>query len=283
MSKQPSTQYRISWIDMDWESKLGIRASRFTQVNNLLCFILAIILTVLFYGIISRFPNLHWVQWFTERGVFQYVTVVVSLWAFVTLLLKSSKIKLQKKALGLTEIVPSNPSFFLSPATVEPVLGQIRTLCKDPDQFILTKRIQTALANLKNIGRVGDLDDVLESLANNDEEIMENSYTVLKGLIWMIPVLGFIGTVQGLGDAIGSFGGVLSTASSIEEIKPELQKVTSGLATAFDTTFVALVAALLIQLISTLVRKSEEELMTGCRGYCQTYLLTRIRLMPLSH
>ena len=41
---------------------------------------------------------------------------------------------------------------------------------------------------------------------------METSYSVINAFVWAIPVLGFIGTVLGLSQAIGQFGGVLQGA-----------------------------------------------------------------------
>jgi len=133
------------------------------------------------------------------------------------------------------------------------------------------------------MGQIGDVDDVLKSHANYDENVMESSYTLIKGLIWAIPVLGFIGTVQGLSTAIGGFGKVLSSGADTSELTPALQGVTGGLATAFETTYVALIAALIIQLILTAVRKHEEEMLDSFQEYCQRHIVGRLRLTAFEH
>jgi hypothetical protein len=46
-------------------------------------------------------------------------------------------------------------------------------------------------------------------------------------------VLGFIGTVIGLSEAIGQFSGVLGASSDVDQISQALRGVTGGLATAF--------------------------------------------------
>lgn len=269
---------RFSWYRDDMESKLGLRGARFTRVNNALCFLIGAILTVGFYGILSLFPKTSLNHLFTQRRIFQYVAVFIASWALVTVVVKWGKIRVQRKALEFTDLVPPEADFVLSPATVGQVVSRLREECDDPQRFLLFRRIELALSNLKNMGQVGDLDDVLESLANNDEDVMESSYTMLKGLIWAIPVLGFVGTVQGLSVAIGRFGGVLAAAKDIDEIRPVLQGVTAGLSTAFDTTFVALVAALSIHMVLIWVRKSEEEMMVECKTYCQRHLVGRVRV-----
>jgi len=264
----------------DIEARLGLSPGRFTSVNNLAWLIAGLALTVVFYGVLGLLPTSAATQMFTDRGAVQYAEVFFSFWAVAILAAKWAKIRIQYRALGFRNLVPANPEFVLSPATVGEVLGRLRESCEDPSRFLLFNRIETALSNLKNMGRIGDVDDVLQSQAANDADTVDSSYALVRGLIWAIPVLGFIGTVQGLSQAIGSFGSVLTSASDLEELKPALQGVTAGLATAFETTLVALVAALAIQLILTWLRKSEDELLEGCTEYCQRNIVGRLRLLP---
>src|SRR5690606_19308079 len=113
-----------------------------------------------------------------------------------------------------------------------------------------------------------------------DESTMETSYSLLVGFIWAIPVLGFIGTVLGLSEAIGGFGAVLGESHDISQIANSLRTVTGGLATAFETTLEALVAALAIQILFTFLRKSEEEFLDECAEYCQVHVVNRLRMTP---
>jgi hypothetical protein len=94
-------------------------------------------------------------------------------------------------------------------------------------------------------------------------------------------VLGFIGTVLGLSDAIGGFGDVLQkTSSDMSAVKQELQKTTAGLAMAFVTTLQALVAAMGIQIWMTFEKKGELEFLDECSAYCLRNVVNRLRLMP---
>ena len=272
---------RFSWYKEDFESKFGLRGAPLTGVLDIMWFIVAAIVTAAFYGVISPFADKPFGRIFTQRGVFQYIIVFMSFWAIFIVLIKWSKIIVQRRALTFNDLVPTEADFVLSPATVGLVLSRLQSQCDDPKRYFLFRRIEQALSNLKNMGQVRDLDDVLQSLADNDEQVMESSYTLVKGLIWAIPVLGFIGTVQGLGKAIGNFGAVLAGATDMNQIKDVLQGVTGGLATAFDTTFVALVAAMAIQLLLVVIRKSEESMMVECKSFCQRHLVGRLRLTDL--
>lgn len=282
-SSTASQRVPYAWVRDDIECRFGMTGSRFTQVNSLVSLIIAVVLTALSYGIMSLFPESRFVQMFTERSPVQYVIVLFAYWSLMVLLLKVSKTRLQRSALQVVDLIPTRSDFVLSPATVGQVLSNLRHLCDDASRFVLFNRIERALANMKNMGQIGDVDHVLQSQASNDEDVMESSYTLVRGLIWAIPVLGFIGTVQGLSDAIGAFGQALRTEGDFEQIRPALFDVTGGLATAFETTYVALVAALIIQLILTMVRKGEEDLLDACKDYCQRHVLGRLRLTPFDH
>ena len=54
--------------------------------------------------------------------------------------------------------------------------------------------------------------------------------------------------------------------------------MTGGLATAFETTLLALIAALLVQMAMTFQKKREEEFLDECTDYCQREVLGRLRL-----
>ena len=271
----------LSWLRLDPECRIGLTGARFTRVRSWLCAILALILTTVFYGGLALLP----LQFqrvndlFSARGPTPYVIVYATLWCMVLLVIKRQKLALQRKALDHL-VVPEANDFVLSPATVEQVVTKIYETVDDPKHFVLFNRISVALSNLRNLGRVTDVDEILRSQAEHAESIMESSYSLLRGLIWAIPVLGFIGTVLGLSEAIGGFGNVLANAGDMTEITGALKGVTAGLSTAFDTTLLALIAAIIIQMWTTFLHKSEEEFCDNCTEYCQHNIVNRLRLMP---
>jgi hypothetical protein len=84
--------------------------------------------------------------------------------------------------------------------------------------------------------------------------------------------------VLGLSAAVGAFSAVLAAASEIDQIKPALREVTSGLAVAFETTLQGLLGALVVHLLMTSVKRSEERFLDDCREYTQRQIVGRLRL-----
>lgn len=271
--------HQLNWSRQDLEQCLFFNGGRYTRVNSLLSGLMGILLAVVFYAILAATPlaDTEVGRVFLERGPTQHAVVILFFWSLATLILKRFKLALQRKALDV-KVLPEEAGFIISPSTVEQVLKRIHELAADPRNFMVLNRVEVALSNLRNLGRVGDVEEILRAQAAQDESQVETSYALIQGFVWAIPVLGFIGTVLGLSRAIGSFTAVLGVSEDVSAITGALGKVTAGLATAFDTTLVALVAALIVQLVMIMIKKSEEEFLDEAMEYGIRNIVGRLRL-----
>jgi biopolymer transport protein ExbB/TolQ len=278
MSDRRPSKRKVISSENDIERRCGLSGAKYTGTMPPFTLGIGIVLTVLFYLSLSPFSDYYIAKMFYERGPVPYAIAFLMCWSFAILAVKLSKIRLQRRALD-QKIVPEDPNFVLSPITAEEVIGQLYEVSDNPKHFLLFNRIERALLNLRNIGRVSDIDDILRSQSENDENYAMSTYTLVKGFIWAIPVLGFIGTVLGLSSAIGDFGKVLETAQQIETLKGALQKVSGGLSVAFDTTLCGLVAAVLLQLMVMSIRQKEEMFLDDCNEYCHRHIISRLRTL----
>ena len=281
VKKQLPAEPILSFNRSDLERRLAFPAGRFTSPGPLLAPLVAVILTVAFFGVLALFPESMFTLMFTRRMAIPGTIVFLTAWSLMILLIKGRKIALQRKALSLKVLPTDDPGFVLTPASAETAIEKLYASVDDPQNFFLTRRIHNALANLRNVGRIGDVDEVLRTQAENDEGQADSSYTVLRGFIWGIPVLGFIGTVLGLSVAMGSFGSVLNSAGEMEQLRGALKTVVGGLATAFETTLQGLVAAFFIHMLMVMTRRREEQLLDDCKDYCRKHVVSRLRLSPI--
>lgn len=131
---------------------------------------------------------------------------------------------------------------------------------------LIGKRILKLLEIWKSTGSSFQL----ERAADGDLELYELStkisFSLPKVLMWAIPLLGFIGTVIGMSQAVGSFDAVLSNADNVDGLKNGLTKVTSGLGTAFDTTYLALVIAVVFAFPMNACEQLEDRLLSQIDG-----------------
>jgi biopolymer transport protein ExbB/TolQ len=212
----------------------------------------------------------------------QFTIIPATIFFFVgvmVLWLKQFKLRFQEQALDFAA-VPDAPDFVLNETTAAAILARVHEKVDHPRHFVLFNRIDRALSNLRNIGQINDVSSILRAQAENDEDQIASSYTLINGLVWAIPVLGFIGTVQGLSIAIGNFGATLETAMDLSVIRGSLKGVTAGLSTAFETTLVALIYALILQLWITVQQKREMAFLDACNDYCHSHVVSRLRFLP---
>src|SRR5580692_1219151 len=274
----------LAWSQSDIENSFGFKGGRYTSVNHPFAFLIGALLTGILYALMLfvfiHLPVMSKVATIYMRPTNQFAVIPATFFFFggiAILFLKGRKLKFQERALKLSA-VPAEPEFILTETTAATVLARIHALVDQPRHFVLLNRIDRALSNFKNIGQVNDVSAILRAQAQNDEDQVASSYTVVNGLVWAIPVLGFIGTVLGLSLAIGRFTQTLQAAGDLELIRASLQGVTGGLATAFESTLVALVFTLILQLVITFQQKREMAFLDECNDYCHSNIVSKLRL-----
>jgi len=112
---------------------------------------------------------------------------------------------------------------------------------------------------------------------------MQSGYALLNVFIWAIPILGFIGTVFGIGQSVGEFSDFIRSTNGTDlntQMRSALGGVTSGLSVAFNTTFIALVGVVPIMMLASSLRKREEDLLLSVEEYCLEDLLPNLHVRP---
>jgi biopolymer transport protein ExbB/TolQ/DNA-directed RNA polymerase subunit RPC12/RpoP len=195
-------------------------------------------------------------------------------WAVAILVLKSRKLKRQKQSM-LFDMLPNELSRDITVDHVERFVSHVQSLPVSPGESFLVNRVLRGLEHFRVRRSAAEVSTVMASQSEIDANSVDSSYTLMKVFIWAIPILGFIGTVIGIGAAVESFSSDLDGAK-LEELKESLNSVTGGLATAFDTTLVALVMSMLVMFPASSMQKSEEDLLNWVDEYCNENLLKRL-------
>jgi biopolymer transport protein ExbB/TolQ len=154
------------------------------------------------------------------------------------------------------------------------------------EQSAIFRRVQRVLHYVRALPRKEGIHELLDYQAQIDVKKLDASYTVLHVFLWAIPILGFIGTVLGIAQAVNEFAAFIQTAEAGAQLNAQMRAalagVTAGLGVAFNTTFLALVLVIPVMLITSLLQKSEEELLLGIEEYCLEELLPRLSFVPAS-
>ena len=124
-----------------------------------------------------------------------------------------------------------------------------------------------------------DVSQMITSQSEIDAAKVGGSYAMVKVFLWAIPIMGFIGTVLGIGVAIGGFGEVFNAGEGgdMSEIKGPLLTVLESMGVAFDTTLLALVFSILLSFPAAALQNQEDDLVTDVDEYCIDHLLKRLK------
>jgi hypothetical protein len=104
--------------------------------------------------------------------------------------------------------------------------------------------------------------DVDDGFGIKEKEQLKGSFALPRFMVWAIPILGFIGTVWGISNGIAHFSDAMTNTGSVTDVsamlKENLPLVTNSLATAFDTTLLALLLSIPLMMLMLTLEKSEE-------------------------
>ncbi|WP_298869283.1 MotA/TolQ/ExbB proton channel family protein [uncultured Gimesia sp.] len=247
-----------------------------TEVSLSKSGMIAIGASVVFIVLMFPFRKYYLGELFLDRGWVPFALVFLMSWSATILILKSRKLAKQKDSM-LFDTLPTDISEEISEKTVAKFIEHVKNLPVDPRESFLVNRVLRGLEHFSVLKSSAEVSNRLQSQSEIDATSIDSSYTMLKVFIWAIPILGFIGTVIGIGTAVGGFSGGMDKAADISALKASLGNVTGGLSTAFDTTLVALVMSMLVMFPSSSMQKSEEDLLNWVDEYCNENLLKRLK------
>jgi len=121
--------------------------------------------------------------------------------------------------------------------------------------------------------------DQANSLMNSSLELMQHEielkFNMLRYLVWLIPTLGFIGTVVGSALALSSAAD-MPDVSDTDAIREWLGLLTTDLGLAFNTTLVALIMSAVLVFLLHIVQAREEMALNNAGQYCMDNLINRL-------
>lgn len=156
-------------------------------------------------------------------------------------------------------------------------IGEIRRriapdLRQDGDGGFLPHMINRCSLQFLSSRSIDGTNGILSSLSDIFFHRIDLHYTILRYLSWVIPTLGFIGTVVGIAASLS----VIQAGSKT----PDLGKIVATLTVAFDTTMLALVLSAVLVFVMHVVQEREERTLNRAMEYCVANLINRLYVPP---
>ncbi|MDO4570968.1 MAG: MotA/TolQ/ExbB proton channel family protein [Planctomycetia bacterium] len=215
---------------------------------------------VAFYALI--FTNVIYSETFRRYFThdIEYVETYLFFVGLCALLFKWRDVHFQSVWVGRQEASPD--TFFADPKVGENELKDLPAMINRLNQIpakvregYFIQRLLSALNFVKRNQSAVGFEDEMKYLADLDAGRMAQGYSFVRVVIWAIPILGFLGTVMGITQAIGGLGGNLSDTDST------LPKMISSLSLAFDTTALALSFSIILMFLQYYIEKLESHLL----------------------
>ena len=139
--------------------------------------------------------------------------------------------------------------------------------------FFLQRLVMRCILQFQGSRSVSQTNSLLNSSLELFQHELELKYTMLRYLVWLIPTLGFIGTVVGIALALDHAG---STDKPQTPDPALLGEITQRLAVAFYTTLLALVQSAMLVFALHIAQQKEEMALNQSGQYCLDNLINRL-------
>ena len=240
MSKKERNGFLVILGNLGWPLLMGAAASS------------------VFYALIYRgplnMPEMH--RYFATHPVAFCATVMFFV-GMSALLLKLIDVAGQYLALNQVELTDI-PDEGNSLDDAHQLLDDVAELPAAARNSYLGRRLRDALQFVCRKNSADGLDEELKYLADMDAARQQDSYGLVRIITWATPMLGFLGTVIGITQALGD----LDPEELATDIQSAMDGLLAGLYVAFDTTALALSLSIVLMFIQFLIDRVETQLLS---------------------
>lgn len=128
------------------------------------------------------------------------------------------------------------------------------------------------LAALHRFHATNSVQDAASAIKERAELVADNldsSLSLLRYVAWAIPAVGFIGTVRGIGDALGE---------AHKAVTGDVSGVTEGLGVAFNSTLIALLISIVLMFLLHQLQLAQERLVLDSETYLDQHLIRHLQV-----
>ena len=175
-------------------------------------------------------------------------------------------------------LLPEDSQTILRQRDMEPLYD--RVIRSDPEErYLLQRLLAGAMLQFRNNGAVDHVNSMVNLEVELHQHEIELRYNMLRYVIWLIPTLGFVGTVLGIAFAMRTAGVMFAGASIAQgSIGPEMmEQVTGDLGVAFYTTLLALLQSAVLMFAKHILQEKEERALNEAARYTLRNLVNRLR------
>lgn len=197
------------------------------------------------------------------RDFEQEACFILLIWALAIMGYKGRRTMSEQELLGRRLLdIPEGTSVL--PEDAREYSRSLEALPDKEQDYLLPRTLLSALQRFATTGSIQAVSDTIRENCEVESDRLDSEMSMVRYIAWAIPSIGFIGTVRGIGDALGQ---------AYKAVEGDISGVTVSLGVAFNSTFVALVLSIVIMFCLHQLQLSQERLVLDCQRYSDKRLL----------
>ena len=157
------------------------------------------------------------------------------------------------------------------PGDAGQLLRPLQSLPERQQGYLLSRALSTALLRFQVTSSVEAATAAAHSVCEAESSRLDSELSMVRYITWAIPSIGFIGTVRGIGLALGR---------AHEAMAGDIAGVTASLGVAFNSTFVALLISMVVMFFMHQLQLMQERLVLDAYAYSENRLLRFLKSKP---
>ena len=145
----------------------------------------------------------------------------------------------------------------------------LQALNPDSRSQLLPRALLAALQRFASTHNVQDVSEAVRTICESESDRLDSELSMVRYIAWAIPSIGFIGTVRGIGDALGQ---------AYKAVEGDIAGVSASLGVSFNSTFVALVISIIIMFLMHQLQLIQERLVLDTQYYCDHNLIRHMQV-----
>lgn len=213
--------------------------------------------SIVFFTAINRgFLSSELLRRYCAGHPVEYVETILFFVALASLLIKLIELTWEPRRFD-EPWLGTIPAEKQPPQESEKLLARLDGLEPKLRESRLGTRLRDVLDSVRRHNSADTLDDELRVAADNTAGDAHARLALVRVIISSIPILGFLGTVVGITDAVAQLAKVVGNVSFSDAIN----SVVSGLSVAFDTTALALILSMGLMFLLYFVNRLENSVL----------------------
>ncbi len=200
------------------------------------------------------------------RDFEQETCFILLIWALAIMGYKG-RLALQERAIHERRLLDIPEGTSVLPQDAREYSRSLESLPLREQEFLLPRTLLSALQRFATTGSIQAVSDSIKEQCDVESDRLDSELSMVRYIAWAIPSIGFIGTVRGIGDALGQ---------AYKAVEGDISGVTVSLGVAFNSTFVALVLSIIIMFCLHQLQLSQERLVLDCQRYADKRLMRHL-------